>query len=474
MDRTLAGFVRALRAAGADASTAEALDAARTVALMGYADRATLKAALGVVLAKSEAEKSLHDEVFELYFQPPARAEQRPSDDGTGPADEAAGTQAPLQTGDAELDALLALVASAQSGDRSEGGDDDGSAEPGAALTAALQRAAQAVGVDDIRFSSQTAYLSRRMLELMGIAPLEARLLARLGEPGAAALAEAQALNAARDTLQRHARALVEQRFELFGKPATDAFLTEVAVNRQLGHTGRMSPPDIGRMKVAVARMARRLAIKHSQRRRIKLHGQLDFRRTLRSSAGHDGVPFKLFFKTRRRDKPRLVVVCDVSASVAPHVRFLLMFLYALQGAVTDLHTFAFSNRLMDVAAPLERLPFDDAIELIVREVGSGATDYGAAWQDLHDRHWQAIDRRTTVLVLGDGRSNGGDPRLDLFTELANRAKRLVWLCPEPPGRWGTGDSCMLQYRPHCTHASHVATAADLERAIDEALEAYT
>ncbi len=471
MDRTLAGFVRALRAAGADASTAEALDAARTVALMGYADRATLKAALGVVLAKSEAEKSLHDEVFELYFQPPARAEQRPSDDGTGPADEAAGAQAPLQTGDAELDALLALVASAQGGGDDE---DDGFAEPGAALTAALQRAAQAVGVDDIRFSSQTAYLSRRMLELMGIAPLEARLLARLGEPGAAALAEAQALNAARDTLQRHARALVEQRFELFGKPATDAFLTEVAVNRQLGHTGRMSPPDIGRMKVAVARMARRLAIKHSQRRRIKLHGQLDFRRTLRSSAGHDGVPFKLFFKTRRRDKPRLVVVCDVSASVAPHVRFLLMFLYALQGAVTDLHTFAFSNRLMDVAAPLERLPFDDAMELIVREVGSGATDYGAAWQDLHDRHWHAIDRRTTVLVLGDGRSNGGDPRLDLFTELANRAKRLVWLCPEPPGRWGTGDSCMLQYRPHCTHAGHVATAADLERAIDEALEAYS
>ncbi|MBC7728224.1 MAG: VWA domain-containing protein [Microbacteriaceae bacterium] len=473
MGRTLAGFVRALRAAGADASTAEALDAARTVALMGYADRATLKAALGVVLAKSEAEKALHDEVFELYFQPPARAEQRPSDDSTGPADESAGAQAPLQTGDAELDALLALIASAQGGDRSEGSDDDGAAEPGAALTAALQRAAQAVGVDDIRFSSQTAYLSRRMLELMGIAPLEARLLARLGEPDAAALAEAQALSAARDTLQRHARALVEQRFELFGKPATDAFLTEVAVTRQLGNIGRMSPPDIGRMKVAVARMARRLAIKHSQRRRIKLHGQLDFRRTLRSSAGHDGVPFKLFFKTRRRDKPRLVVVCDVSASVAPHVRFLLMFLYALQGAVTDLHTFAFSNRLMDVEAPLERLPFDDAMELILREVGSGATDYGAAWQDLHDRHWQAIDRRTTVLVLGDGRSNGGDPRLDLFTELANRAKRLVWLCPEPPGRWGTGDSCMLQYRPHCTHASHVATAADLERAIDEALEAY-
>lgn len=471
MDQTLAGFVRAFRAAGAEASTAEALDAARAVALMGYADRATLKASLGVVLAKSEAEKALHDDIFELYFQPPARAEPRPgdSDDQADGAGEGGGERpSPAPTGDADLDALLALAASAQGGD-----DADGPGAPGAALTAALQRAAQAVGVDDIRFSSQTAYLSRRMLDRMGIAPLEARLLARLGERGAAARAEAQALTAARDTLQRHARALVEQRFELFGKPATDAFLTEVAVQRPLGHSGSLSPPDIARMKVAVARMARRLAIKHSQRRRIKLHGQLDFRRTLRRSAGHDGVPFQLFFKTRRRDKPRLVVICDVSASVAPHVRFLLMFLYALHGAVTDLHTFAFSNRLMDVEAPLERLPFDDAMALILREVGSGATDYGQAWQDLHDRHWQAIDRRTTVLVLGDGRSNGGDPRLDLFSDIANRAKRLVWLCPEPPGRWGTGDSCMLQYRPHCTHAGHVATAADLERAIDEALEAY-
>ena len=205
MDRTLAGFVRALRAAGADASTAEALDAARTVALMGYADRATLKAALGVVLAKSEAEKALHDQVFELYFQPPARAVDRPADDASGPPDGAAGAQPPLLTGDGELDALLALAASAQGGGDGDEGDD--LAEPGAALTAALQRAAQAVGVDDIRFSSQTAYLSRRMLETLGIAPLEARLLARLGQPGAAALAEAQALTAARDTLQRHARA---------------------------------------------------------------------------------------------------------------------------------------------------------------------------------------------------------------------------------------------------------------------------
>ena len=118
-------------------------------------------------------------------------------------------------------------------------------------------------------------------------------------------------------------------------------------------------------------------------------------------------------------------------------------------------------------------LPFDEAMALILREVGGGSTDYGQALADLREHHWDCIDRRTTVLVLGDGRSNHSDPRLDLFAELADRAKRVIWLCPEPAGRWGSGDSEMLRFRPFCSHVSHCATAADLEQAIDEALSAY-
>ena len=454
MDASLAGFVRALRVAGAQASTAEAIDAARAMALVGFGDRDSLKASLGVVLAKSVEEKIIHDRVFDLYYSlPDAPAdpdEDRPQDSAS--QDETASER----TGDAEVDALLDLA------DGRQGRD---------ALDAALRRVAGQAGVDDIRFSSQTSFFVRKMLAGLGIAPLEARLLERLGQASDEAQAEAKALGAARDLLQRQARALVEQRFELFGRPATENFMTEVAVRRPLG---RMGPPDIDRMKVAVARMAKRLAAKHSQRRRIRLHGQLDFRRTLRANAGLDGVPVNLSFKHKRRDKPRLVVICDVSSSVAAHVRFLLLFLYALHGTVTDLRSFGFSHRLQDVAAPLETMPFDDAMELILREVGGGATDYGRAWVDLRDQHWDCIDRRTTVLVLGDGRSNQTDPRLDIFAELTERAKRVVWLCNEPPVRWGSGDSCMLQYRPLCTHVTHCASAADLERAIDEALQAYS
>jgi uncharacterized protein len=236
---------------------------------------------------------------------------------------------------------------------------------------------------------------------------------------------------------------------------------------------GRLAPGDMERMKQAVARMARRLAQRHARRRRVQWRGHLDFRRTLRASAANGGVPFQLAFKHRRRDKPRIVVICDVSASVAAHVRFLLLFLYALKGTISELRAFAFSNELVDVAGPLDTLPFDDAMAHILLRVGSGSTDYGRAFEDLYDQHWQAIDRRTTVLILGDGRSNHANPRLDLLAELSARAKRVVWLCPERENRWGSGDSCMLQYRPHCTHVTHCASALDLERAIDEALEAY-
>ena len=459
LDSQLAGFVRALRAAGAEASVAEAIDAARAVALVGYADRETLKASLSVALAKSEDEKAICDRVFDLYFSLPAGSDdQAKPQDGEG--GEGGGEPAP-RTGDAEVDALLDLAAQNAAGDPS-------------ALAAALQRAGQAAGVDDIRFASQTAYLTRQLLEAMGIRKLEQRLQpgAEAGEPGEPGEADAltQALATARTQLQRQARAHVEQRFALFGRPATEAFMAEVAVQRPLG---RMSPADMNRMKTAVARMAKRLAQRHSHRRRITLRGHLDLRRTIRANAGHDGVPVELHFKHKRVDKPRIVAVCDVSGSVAAHVRFLLLFLYALQGTVADLRCFAFSNQLRDVGPPLDKLPFDDAMALILREVGGGSTDYGQAWQDMHDRHWQLIDGRTTVLVLGDGRSNQTDPRLDLFAELADRAKRVVWLSPEAPGRWGTGDSALLQYRPFCTHLGHAATAADLERAIDEALSAY-
>ena len=406
MEQALTGFVRALRAAGVETSTAETLDAARAVALVGYSQRDHLKTTLGLVLAKSADEKRLHDEVFERYFG-------RPASPPASAADATEPGSRPDETGRADL-----------------------------ALDVRLAQAAHMAGVDDIRFVSQVPVFTQRLLAALGSTGPDPALRAR-------------------------ARALVEQRFELHGRAATDAFLTEVAVARPLG---RVSPPDMQRMTAVVARLAKRLAARHARRRRVRLRHQLDLRRTLRANAGHDGLPWELHFKHKRRDRPRIVVLCDVSGSVMAHVRFLLLLLYAMHDEVADLRTFAFSNRLHDVGAVLAHQPFDDAIATILREAGGGATDYGQALADLSALPEGLVNRHTTLLVLGDGRSNHTDPRLDLFATLADRARRVLWLCPEPEGRWGSGDSCMLQYRPFCTHLSHCTTVLDLEQAIDEAL----
>jgi hypothetical protein len=451
MESTLTSYIRALRQAGAAVSPAEAIDAARAVAMVGYAEREVLKDSLGVVLAKTPQEKDLHARLFDLYFsRPPART------DAAAEPTEQRETERGGEAGEGG-DPADALVDLANSGDPDR-------------IAVAMERAAAQVGVDEIRFASQGSYFSRRMLEAMGIEALEAKLMQRLEARDEDARADAQALMDARAALGREARAHVDRRFEVFGAAATETFMNSAVANRPLD---KLSLRDMERMKAVVARMARRLAVRHSRRRKIRNRGRLDVRRTLRANAGYDGVPFEVVWKRKHRDRPKIVAVCDVSGSVAPYVRFLLMFLYALQETVADLGAFAFAHELHDVGGPLKRMDFETAMEHILVEIGAGGTDYGQALVDLKDRHWEAIDRHTTVLVLGDGRSNHTDPRLDIFAELADRAKRVVWLCPEPPGRWGGGDSEILKFRPFCTHLSHCATALDLEEALDEILLAY-
>jgi uncharacterized protein with von Willebrand factor type A (vWA) domain len=462
MERALTAYIRALRQAGAAVSPAEAIDAARAVAIVGYAERERLKDSLGVVLAKTPEEKDLHAQLFDLYFsRAPSTSSGSPSPNGGGEAPlspPSGGSTHPREGGGREGgDPAQDLVDLANSNDPDR-------------IAVAMEKAASQVGVDDIRFASQGSYFSRRMLEAMGIEALEARLMQRLEARDPEAKADAQALMDARAALGREARVHVDRRFEVFGRAATERFMNSAVAGRQID---KLSLRDMERMKAVVARMARRLAVRHSRRRKIRNRGRLDVRRTLRANAGYDGVPFEVVWKRKHRDRPKIVAVCDVSGSVAQYVRFLLLFLYYLQETVTDLGAFAFSNELHDVSAPLKRLDFEAAMEQILFEIGTGGTDYGQALVDLKDRYWEQIDRHTTVLVLGDGRSNHTDPRLDIFAEMADRAKRVVWLCPEPAGRWGRGDSEILKFRPFCTHLSHCATALDLEEALDEILLAY-
>jgi uncharacterized protein with von Willebrand factor type A (vWA) domain len=465
MERTLTNYIRALRLAGAGVSTTEAIDAARTLELVGYGDRARLKLSLAPVLAKSQEETALHERLFDLYFAsapiapPPSpetdqdRGEGEQDTESSGSEGSEPGNNNPSDGGDGEMD-LLSL---AQSGD-------------GSRMAMAMAKAGALADVDQIRFATQVPYFVQRMLEELGLAKLNAELMQALDDRSAEGQARAQALIEARSTLMRAARAHAEARFEVFGRSATDAFMNEVMQDRALG---ALSKADMERIKPLIAKMAKKLAAKHARRKKVRNRGQLNLRKTLRANAGNDGVPFDVIWNTKRKDKPKIIAVCDVSGSVARYVRFLLLVLYALKAKVADLETFAFSNQLVDVGHDLDSLPFDTAMEKIVAEVGNGSTDYGRAFQALGGQYHSLIDKRTTVLILGDGRNNKGDPGLAAFQDIAAKAKRVIWLCPEHPASWGSGDSCLPQYKPFCASLTHCSTIMDLEQALDEVLMAY-
>ncbi|MEO0881717.1 MAG: VWA domain-containing protein [Pseudomonadota bacterium] len=443
--RTLSDFIRALRASDVRVSTGEAIDAAGAMKLVGYEDRTRLKDTLGLVLAKSPEEKITHDHLFDLFFRRERfRQEMHPSDDEPEIEEDGDDT-------DPDIRKLM------------EHGNE-------AAISMALEKAGEEAEVTDIRFSTQVPFYVQKMMKAMGGDRLQEKLVGHLQAHTQADEAEASALMTARRDMMARAREHVEQQFEVFGSGATEQFREDILARKSLDQLTRR---DLERMQALVEKVAKRLATKYSRRRRRRNSGRLDVRRTLRANAGFDGVPFNVSWKQKQRDRPKIIALCDVSGSVSQYVRFLLMLLYAFREMIPDIRSFAFSGRLEDVDETFESLGFESGMDKIIKTIGMSSTDYGQALSDLRVGYWDAIDRRSTIIMLGDGRSNYGDPRLDLFKDAAARAKRVIWLCPEPQALWGTGDSAIPRYRPHCTVLTEVASLKDLERAVDGVLAAY-
>ena len=197
----------------------------------------------------------------------------------------------------------------------------------------------------------------------------------------------------------------------------------------------------------------------------------LDIRKTLRRNMAWNAIPFLTIWKQEVIDKPKLVVLCDVSGSVAALAGFLLMFLYALKEALSGLRAYAFAGELMEVSDILEGQPIEKAIAEIMTKVGFGSSNYGNSLADFQNGYISTLDRQTTVIILGDGRGNRTDPRVPILMDIANRSKQVIWLNPEPRTLWGTGDSDMLRYAPHCRITAVCATLGQLERIITDLLK---
>ena len=438
-------FLDVARGAGLRISAAESIDAIRALEVVGYSDKAFLKDALGLVLAKTPSEKVLYDEAFERYFRREgfswAGDEEADPQVATAPA-----------SGGRVLSPLAQML---ERNDR-------------AGVTAAVEGAAAATGVQNIRYFTQTGLYSLRILQQAGLRELEDDIdaLERSGNPEE--MSRAQRLAGQLQGLREAVRTFVDVQLEMFGREDAEQFREERLKTARLSG---ISQRDMARMRALVRQMARKLASRYARTRRRRLRGQLDVRKTMRRNIGWGGVPFVTHWKQRKIEKPRVLVLCDVSGSVAEVSQFLLMFLYALNEALADIHSFAFAGSTIDVSDVLDRQPVEEAITSILDRIGFQSSNYGNALAEFEDQWMHLVTPKTTVIIVGDARGNGSNPRLDVFNRLSMRSKRLIWLNPEHPFSWGTGDSDMNRYMPFCSLVRVCNTLQHLDRAIGDMLK---
>ncbi len=427
----LVEFLRAARRSGIAVSVAESIEAFAAVDLIGYDDRVTVKDALRLVIAKSDDERERFDECFERFFGVGSL--------GMGPDDGVGFDVVDVVPVDLEelLDSPLAKLLL-----------DDDRAE----LIRRLHAAAAEIDVASVRLFTQTNQFARRILEAMGIEALDAAI-ARLrasGNPERERMADFLELR--RRAVAELARDLVERRLAASGGGEADRMHDEFLQDARLVNVDRR---DLLRMRVLVRAIGRKLASRYGRTRTHAKRGHLDVRRTIRRSLPFDGVPFRTHWKRRKIEKPRIVLLCDVSGSCAPLAHFLLLFAYSLSEAFSDIRSFAFATSMIEVSEILETQTIDDAIAQIMRQIGYQSSDYGRAFATFDKDFMDAIDRKTTVVVLGDGRTNYHDPRVDVLRRVYERARRVVWLNPEHRVAWGMDDSEMLRYLPY-THVARV------------------
>jgi len=241
----------------------------------------------------------------------------------------------------------------------------------------------------------------------------------------------------------------------------------------ELDRTLPSSPTqDLASVHRAVTQLKRRLATLGHEQRGRRRHAVVDMRKTMRASLETGGVPLRLRYKPKRPRRPEIIVLCDVSTSVTSASVFFLSVLHALHDSFRRLRSFVFIERISEVTDVFEaERDFREISRRISREGGvadvSGYTDYGRVWSEFFTEVADDLHPRSTVIVLGDARTNGREPHAEIFAEISERAGRTFWLNPEPKLYWNYGDSVMSAYEEHCTAAFECWTTKHLEEFVN-------
>ena len=469
MQKKIVEFTNLLRKSGVRVSVAEAIDAFRALDELSLDDRAIFRDALRSAMVKRAEDIASYDQLFDLFWS-------GFYDNLRGAFDNMAGD---LAAQGIDLDQLMRMLQ--EQLESMEPGSLDLSELARALLTADLSQLEQLIrdageqaGISRIENLLQIGFFSRRMLERMnaeGAAQELRDLAARLRAQGLSD-DQAEALRGLADrlleALRRSVRNFAERELQKQNYDYMERFRRETLTEKSFYH---LTEDEIRQMREVVTRLAQRIKNVLSIRRRRMKKGKLDLHTTLRRNMARGGVPFEVTFKHRKKDRPKLVILCDVSSSVANVSRFMLQFVYSLQEAFTKIRSFVFVSELGEVTQVFRDHDINDAIE---KALDGGdvinvytRSNFGQAFYGFWQNYLSAVDKRTTVLVLGDARNNYNDPRAWCLREVKTKAKNVVWLNPESPGAWGFGDSVMDRYLPACDVAEECRNLRQLSKVVD-------
>ena len=430
-------FAEELRAEGLAVGTSELLDAFGALGEVSWTEESAFRETLAATLAKSPEDRRVFDLVFERFFFRAAEAAAMEQGVREGPA-----------------------------GAGSEDEDEDG-------ITGGEQ-----IDYDNLREQLLQAIRDGDESAMRDLARLAIVAFGRRGEGSGVLGVDVQRIRRALGLRSEPGGPVRETEGELPPPPLTrdqirrfEQLLRRELERAQIERTQSLPPSrplneldralpsgplqDLAAVHRVVAQLKRRLATQGHETRGRRRHAHVDVRRTMRASLQTGGVPVELKYRPRRPKRPELYVLCDVSTSVTSASVFFLSVLHALHDAFRKMRSFVFVERISEVTEVFEReRSFRAVSDAISKDAGvadvSGYTDYGRVWREFLGSVADDLHPRATVIVLGDARTNGRDPRADVFASIVALAGRTFWLNPEPRLYWNYGDSVISAYEQHC------------------------
>lgn len=457
MEDRLIKFVAALRAGGVRISLAETADAFTAVDMLGVQDREAFRLSLRATLVKEADGLPTFDELFPLFFDGGDAAPMTDVTEDMTPEEAQMLAELMRQFNEALRKMMEKLLRGEQLSQEE------------------LDQLGQMTGLnraEDMRYKDWYAQRMMRALRFKEVQQAMRELMELLQQMGM----NKERIDQLQQLVQANQKALSEQVNRFAGQKIAENMSEqepdEANLDELMDRPFRsLSDRDMDTLRKEVRRLANRLRSRIALRQKRAKSGQLDAKATLRSNLKHGGVPIEIKHRDHRL-KPKLVVICDISTSMRYCSELMLSLVYALQDLVTKTHAFAFIDHLEYITPDFAGKDANGAIAAVLQRMPPGyySTDLGHSLDIFAREYLDTLDQRTTFILVGDGRNNHNNPRIDLVQQIARRARRLIWINPEPPMLWGSGDSDMLQYAPCCTNVVMASTLGELAEAVDQLL----